>query len=89
LVNLTGDHAAELGAALERRLFERGCNCLLLNTNENTNTAALAEISEAGGLIIICLDSDVAVTSGAVEIDSDRLNAEAAVQLLAESGVLV
>jgi len=89
LVNLTGEQATELGHALERKLFERGCNCLLLEQNATIASGPLGEIAEAGGLIVLCLESQAAVAGGAVDINSDTLNADAAIELLLESGVLV
>lgn len=88
LVNLTGDQAADLGQALERHLFERGCNCLLLAPNTAMAPEALAEIAEAGCLIVICLNADTAA-SGSVEIDAGNSTAESAAALLLDSGVLL
>ena len=89
LINLTGDKTAELGETLERRLFERGCNCLLLEQNSTVAAAALAEIAEAGCLLVICTAADSATDSGAINIDSENSTADTAVALLLESGVLV
>ncbi|MBV1914558.1 MAG: sulfate adenylyltransferase subunit CysN [Pseudomonadales bacterium] len=89
LINLTGSNATELGESLERRLFERGSNCLLLGQTNSVDSQALAEVAEAGGLIVICQGSQDSEANGAVAIDSTAVNAEQAVELLLETGILI
>ncbi len=88
LLSLTGSDAPELGRALERHLFERGCHCLLLEDVSSGDAARLADIAESGCLIVICLSSDTnGGFSGAIEIVSEQTNVEDVLKRLLEEGV--
>ncbi|MDF1643535.1 MAG: sulfate adenylyltransferase subunit CysN [Pseudomonadales bacterium] len=87
LVSLTGEGADKLAQSLERQLFDRGCNCLVLGKDIAVASEAIAQIAEVGGLIVICQESQNSAASGALVIDSETVNAEGAVALLLEAGI--
>jgi sulfate adenylyltransferase subunit 1 len=89
LVNLSGEKAQELGQALERQLFERGCNCLLFEDVSGIEPSRLAEIAEAACLIVICTAPELTAFAGTIEISSGRVDAVAAVEQLVAAGVLL
>ena len=88
LINVTGEKALELAQSLERQLFERGCNCLLLEDTNGVELSRLAEIAATACLIVICTAPELAVFAGAIEIASEQVDAGAAVEHLVAEGVL-